>query len=167
MLAGDGVACAEGGGEAVTRRPTVPVEVFRLQLGVFEPVKGEPPGLERIRSSSCCSRRGPGRRVASYKNRCGRFALRAGTSCDAAWEGLDSGIMGAENGGVKRTEGGGGSGRGWRPVSRGARNDRRRGRGQGLLPGESLLQAADLYVEQARLEDGFVFGVDERQIFFG
>src|SRR5580704_9831238 len=46
MVDGVGVACASGVGEAVIRRLTVPVEVFNWQLGVFELVETEPPGLE-------------------------------------------------------------------------------------------------------------------------
>jgi hypothetical protein len=41
-----GVGCASGVGDGVTRRRTVPVEVFNWQLGVFELVEIEPPGLE-------------------------------------------------------------------------------------------------------------------------
>src|SRR5580658_4764942 len=39
------------------------------------------------------------------------IASRGGASCDAAWKGLDDGIMGAENGAVKRTDVAAGSGR--------------------------------------------------------
>jgi hypothetical protein len=46
MVVGMGVTCAEDVGDAVTLRLTVPVAVFNWQLGVFELVEIEPPGLE-------------------------------------------------------------------------------------------------------------------------
>jgi hypothetical protein len=79
--------------------------------------------------------------------------------------------MGADGGTVKRTDASEGSGRGLRCslryLSRGTSNDWRTGRVLGLLPLETLRQAADLYLEDAWFDDTFIFCVDERQVFIG
>jgi hypothetical protein len=113
--------------------------------------------------------------VGLQKNVRGTFASRGEASCDAAWKGLDDGIMDAENRAVKRTDAADGSGRAGNLSCagrthrslRGVRNEWWSDRIPGLLPSESLPQAAYLYVEKARFDDRFVLSVDERQIFFG
>jgi hypothetical protein len=75
--------------------------------------------------------------------------------------------MDAEAGAVKRTGAGEGSVRGFRYMARGTSNECRTGRVPGLFPFETLSQAADLNVEEARFYHVFVFGVDERQVIIG
>jgi len=75
--------------------------------------------------------------------------------------------MGAESGAVKSAGAGRGREHGRRSFSRGTRSEWWSAWILKSLPRESLLQAADLYVEEAWFEDGLIFCVDERQILFG
>jgi hypothetical protein len=69
--------------------------------------------------------------------------------------------MGAENRTVKSLAWATGSERGSCRSLRWTWNESRSGHALGLLPFETLRQAADLDVEEAWLEDAFIFCVDE------